>query len=66
MSAQQTTRQLWTMPLALSIMTAVGLISALLGDGLWDAFSWVTLAVPVIVCVWFALRKQPKNHVGEN
>jgi hypothetical protein len=26
--------------------------SALLGDGVWDALSWVTLAMPLAVIAW--------------
>ena len=39
------------MPIAIGVMSAVGLISALLGDGLWDTLSWIALAIPVaVVC----------------
>jgi hypothetical protein len=35
------------MPLLLSAATTVGLVAALVGDGVWDALSWVALALPV-------------------
>ncbi len=38
---------IYRVPLLIGIVTGVGLISALLGDGLWDVLSWLTLAVPV-------------------
>ncbi|GEM_PF-597687 len=44
-------------PVLLAILSAFGLISALLGDGIWDVLSWITLWVPVAVIarhVWFA------------
>ena len=31
--------QIWGMPIAIGVMSAVGLISALLGDGIWDTVS---------------------------
>jgi len=33
----------------LAAITAYGLLSALLGDGVWDAISWVALACPLVV-----------------
>lgn len=36
----------------LAAITAYGLLSALLGDGLWDELSWVALAVPLMVIGW--------------
>ncbi len=40
-------RKLWLVPLALAALTAAGLTSALVGDGAWDALSWLALAAPV-------------------
>ena len=51
------TRSLWTWPVVLGALTTVGLVSALLGDGVWDALSWLTLGVPVGVCFWYGLRR---------
>jgi hypothetical protein len=47
--------QILLAPAIVAILTASGLMSALLGDGLWDAFSWLALLVPVATlasCVW--------------
>ena len=49
-------RQVFAAPLALAILSTVGLISALVGDDLWDVLSWLTLAVPVAVILWYWLR----------
>ena len=56
MSIPQTTRQIWTAPIVLGIVSAIGLISALLGDGIWDELSWVALIAPVAVILWFVAR----------
>ena len=56
MSVSQTTRQIWAAPIVLGIASAIGLISALLGDGIWDALSWVTLTAPIAVVLWFVVR----------
>lgn len=47
-----TLRKIYRVPLILSLITLAGLLSALWGDGLWDAFSWIALAVPLLVIGW--------------
>lgn len=32
-------------PLALTLLTLIGLIAALLGDGVWNVVSWLSLGV---------------------
>ncbi|MDO7896453.1 hypothetical protein [Pseudomonas citrulli] len=39
------------LPLLIGVLCATGLASALLGDGLWDAVSWLGLGVPCIVAL---------------
>lgn len=39
-------------PLLIGIASLVGLVSALVGDGLADWISWVGLAVPIAVILW--------------
>lgn len=39
-------------PAAIAAVSLVGLVSALLGDGLRDWISWAALAVPLIVIAW--------------
>ena len=56
MSVPQTTKQIWAAPIVLGIVSAIGLVSALLGDGIWDALSWVTLTAPIAAVLWFVVR----------
>ena len=49
---------LWGMPILLGVLTLVGLVSALLGDGIWDLVSAVALGAPVAVGGWHGLRRQ--------
>lgn len=49
--ASHTTAQIFAAPLAIGAVTALGLTTALLGDGLWDWMSWIALALPVVVAV---------------
>lgn len=39
-------------PVAIGTLCAAGLFSALLGDGLWDAVSWLGLGIPCVLAVW--------------
>ena len=47
----------WSAPILLGMLTVVGLLSALLGDGVWDDLSAVTLGIVVLVGAWCGLRK---------
>ncbi|WP_420135338.1 hypothetical protein [Rhodopseudomonas sp.] len=49
--ASHTTAQIFAAPLAIGIITALGLTTALLGDGLWDWMSWIALSLPVAVAM---------------
>lgn len=48
--------KVWGMPAIIGAFSGIGLISALTGDNIWDALSWLTLGFPVMVSIWF-LRK---------
>jgi hypothetical protein len=48
--------KLWGVPLLLGVLTIVGLVSALLGDGIWDIVSAFALGAPVVAGAWFGLR----------
>ena len=53
---QQTRRgwkQVFGVPILLGVLSAVGLTSALLGDDIWNALSWLTLGVPCAIIVWY-------------
>ncbi|MGF1612202.1 MAG: hypothetical protein ACFCUQ_22605 [Kiloniellales bacterium] len=51
-----TLRRIFAWPLLLALLSAVGLLSALLGDGVWDLLSWVALGLPLVVMLWHVLR----------
>ncbi|GAA4342925.1 hypothetical protein GCM10023144_45370 [Pigmentiphaga soli] len=46
----------WRMPIALAVLTAFGLLAALLGTGIWHGTAWVALFIPIAVACWHALR----------
>lgn len=39
-------------PALIAVASTIGLVAALLGDGLNDWISWIGLAVPVAVITW--------------
>jgi hypothetical protein len=43
-------------PLLLAVASTFGLVSALLGDGIWDVLSWFALGGPVMLIVWYTAR----------
>jgi len=50
-------RRVWAWPIALGVLTASGLLSALVSDHWGDAWSWVGLGVPVAVMALHAFKK---------
>ncbi len=56
MSAPLSKPQVWGAPIALGVASAVGLIAALLADGVGDILSWCALAAPAGVAIWFTVR----------
>jgi hypothetical protein len=61
---RQSLWRIFRWPLLLGFASVVGLISALVGDGVWDILSWLTLASPVAVVAWFC-RKPPAPRNGK-
>jgi hypothetical protein len=49
---QLSLRGVFALPLAIAVLSAVGLVSALTGDGWRDAVSWVGLAAPICAVIW--------------
>jgi hypothetical protein len=48
--------RLWGMPLLIAVISLGGLLSALVGDGIWDVLSWAALALPLVLLVRSYLR----------
>jgi hypothetical protein len=46
-------RVIFAVPALLALVTAIGLVSALLGDGIWDLASWMLLGIPVAFAIWY-------------
>ena len=52
--------RVWSMPAVLAAITFGGLVSALVGDGVWDQISWVALATPIALLIRYAIA--PGQH----
>jgi uncharacterized iron-regulated membrane protein len=55
-AGRQTVRQIFAWPALIGVLSTVGLLSALLGDGIWDGVSWIVLAIPVVLYCGFVRR----------
>jgi hypothetical protein len=49
-------RRIFAAPALMGLLSAIGLLSALLGDHLWDALSWATLGITLLVIAWYISR----------
>jgi hypothetical protein len=54
-------RKVYRIPIVLSVVTLSGLLFALFGDALWDAVSWIILALPLLLLLWYFTRQQPSS-----
>ena len=52
----RTARHIFAVPLALAVISGVGLITALVGDDFWDVLSWLTLGLPIVLIAGFLTR----------
>lgn len=53
----------WRAPVVLGVATAVGLVAALLSDGgLGDVLSWLALAAPVAIVMWYVPRRKQRGQ----
>ena len=57
MSTRRELGEVFRWPIAIGVLSAAGLLSALVGDALWDVASWSLLSVPVIVALIKSARR---------
>ncbi|MGF0242558.1 hypothetical protein ACQR3P_30025 [Rhodococcus sp. IEGM1300] len=48
--------KVFAIPTAIGVLSAAGLFAALLGDGAWDALSWLGLGIPATLGLRGLLR----------
>lgn len=49
--------KVFAIPVVIGGLSAAGLFSALLGDGAWDAVSWVGLGIPTVLGAWGLIKR---------
>jgi hypothetical protein len=52
MLTKSSTRKIYTLPTVITGVSGVGLVFALLGDGIWDVMSWLAVGLPLGVVAW--------------
>jgi hypothetical protein len=52
--------RVWHAPIALGVVTAIGLTAALLSESIGDVFAWIALALPIAIVLWYAPRRTEK------
>jgi hypothetical protein len=55
----RTLAQIFVAPLLVAVLSALGLISALVGDGWWDVASWIALGIPLGLYLVFIWQRKP-------
>jgi len=55
--SHRTLRQIFAMPILIGVLSTVGLLAALVGDGWWDGLSWASLSLPVLLYLFFIVRR---------
>lgn len=51
-------RSTWAIPIALGLLTIVGLVVALTGDGWRDMVAWIALGAPVLATATAIARRR--------
>jgi hypothetical protein len=54
----RTFRQIFAAPIVVGALSVIGLVAALVGDGWWDGLSWFALALPVLLYLFFIVRRK--------
>ncbi len=57
MKSHSSPKNVYGIPGVIGLITIAGLLFALLGDGVWDATSWLLLALPLLVLAFYIFRR---------
>ena len=56
-SGKRSLWQIFRAPLLIGVLSLVGLVAALVGDGPYDALSWLGLGIPCVLTIWYGWWK---------
>lgn len=59
-SRRRSNWEVFRIPLLVAALSTWGLVSALVGDGIYDVISWITLGIPVLIIIWATTRSQKR------
>lgn len=48
----------FAIPAIVAVLSLIGLVAALIGDGVWDAVGWLGLGAGVAVLVWALIARR--------
>ena len=48
----------FAIPAAVAVLSLIGLVAALVGDGVWDVIGWIGLGVAVAVLGWALITRR--------
>lgn len=49
---------IFAVPLVVSLLSLIGLVGALLGDGVWDGVGWLGLGACIAVTIWALIARR--------
>jgi hypothetical protein len=49
-------REIFAVPAGLGVLSAFGLVAALVGDDVYDLAGWMALAAPLALMTWHIIR----------
>jgi hypothetical protein len=58
--------RVFKVPLLLAAITTIGLVSALLAEGVWDAVSWFCLGTPLVLVGVLMARQRLTTGLGRD
>lgn len=61
-AADRSLSRVFIAPTIITIASIVGLIAALIGDGVLDVIGWMGLGAPVAVSLWFVYLKNARRE----
>jgi len=51
---------IFAVPTIVAVLSLIGLVGALLGDGVWDWIGWIGLGACVAVTVWALIARRER------
>lgn len=56
--SRRSLKAIFAVPLVVGLLSLIGLVAALLGDGAWDAAGWTTIGASIVVLIWALIARR--------